>query len=75
MGCKFPFLAGVFSLFEGAVQPELGCILVEKGKKQVAKSQKNVQKVCKKHAKRRHFACFLHVFLTKITVTCVIDTC
>jgi len=59
----------------GAVQPENGCILFEKGKKQDAKLQKNVQKVCKKHAKRRHFARFLHVFYTKITVTCVIDTC
>ena len=31
MGCKISFLLGVFSLFEGAVQPENGCILVEKG--------------------------------------------
>ena len=62
MGCKISFLLGVFSLFEGAVQPENGCILVEKGKKQVAKLQKNVQKVCKKDAKRRHFARFLHIF-------------
>ena len=75
MGCKISFLLGVFSLFEGAVQPENRCILVKKGKKQVAKSQKNVQKVCKKHAKRRHLARFLHVFLTEITVMCVIDTC
>jgi len=30
------------------VQPENGRILVKKGKKQDAKSQKNVKKVCKK---------------------------
>jgi len=64
IGCKISFLLGACSLFEGAVQPENGCNLVEKGKKQVAKSQKNVQKVCKKHAKRRHFACFLRVFFS-----------
>jgi len=66
---------GAGSLLTGAVQPENGCNMVEKGKKQVAKSQKNVQKVCKKRTKRRHFACFLHNFLTEITVTCVMDTC
>jgi len=53
---------GAGCLFEGAVQPENGCNMVKKGKKQVAKSQKNVQKVCKKHAKRRHFTRFLHFF-------------
>jgi len=66
MGCGLSFWRGVFSLFEGAVQPEYGCILVEKGKKQVAKSRKNVKKVCKKHAKRRHFARFLHVLRAEI---------
>jgi len=62
MGCNISFFKGAGCLLIGAVQPEKGCILVEKGKKQVAKSQKNVQKVCKKHAKRHHFARFLHFF-------------
>jgi len=33
LGCKLPFLWGVFSLFWGADEPKTGRILVKKGKK------------------------------------------
>ena len=56
MGCKLSFFKGAGCLFRGAVQPENGCILVKKGKKQVTKLQKNVQKVCKKHYVERGLA-------------------
>ncbi len=56
MGCKLSFLLGADNLLTGAVQPEYGCILVEKGKKQDAKLQKNVKKVCKKRYVERGLA-------------------
>jgi len=59
----------------GALQHEFGCILVEKGCKQVAKSKKKVKKVCSKPYVFHRFSVCLACFLSKICVTGVIYTC
>ncbi len=65
---------GAGCLFVGALHPEFGCILLEKGCKQDAKLQKNVKKVCSKPYVFHRFSVCLRVFLSKICVTCVIYT-
>jgi len=69
------FCMGAGCLFVGALHPEFGCILVEKGCKQDAKLQKNVKKVCSKPYVFHRFSVCLACFLSEICVTCVIYTC